>query len=60
MSLSDIGFTWLDWTGRYYSGHPVDFGWMLSLLMIAVAGSLAADCAGDHARARVPQVVPSS
>lgn len=45
MSLSDIGFTWLDWTGRYFTGHPVDFGWMASLLLIAIAGSLAADVA---------------
>ncbi|HEX9093779.1 MAG TPA: hypothetical protein VF902_07330 [Coriobacteriia bacterium] len=46
MSLSDITFTWLDWTGRYASGSPVDFGWMLSLLLIALAGSLAADAVG--------------
>lgn len=43
MSVSDLAFTWLDWRGLYYSGHPVDYAWMLSLLMIAVAGSLAAD-----------------
>lgn len=43
MSVSDITFTWLDWTGRYVSAHPVDFGWMLSLLLIALAGSLSAD-----------------
>lgn len=45
MSVSDIAFTFLDWTGEYVSGHPVDFGWMLSLLLIALAGSLSADAA---------------
>jgi hypothetical protein len=45
MSVTDITFAWLDWTGRYFSGHVVDFGWMLSLLLIAIAGSLAADTA---------------
>lgn len=45
MSISDIAFTWLDWTGRYFSGHVVDFGWMVSLLLIAIAASLAADAA---------------
>jgi len=48
MSISDIVFTWLDWTGRYYSGHPVDYGWMLSLLMMAIAGSVAADVRVDQ------------
>ena len=45
MSVSDIAFTWLDWTGRYFSGHVIDFGWMTSLLLIAIAASLAADAA---------------
>lgn len=45
MSVSDIAFTWLDWTGRYFSGHVIDFGWMVSLLLIAIAASLAADAA---------------
>ena len=45
MSASDIAFTWLDWTGRYFSGHVIDFGWMTSLLLIAIAASLAADAA---------------
>jgi diguanylate cyclase len=48
MSLADIAFTWLDWTGNYFSGHPVDFAWMLSLLMIAIAGSMAADICIGH------------
>lgn len=47
MAIADIAFAWLDWTGRYSSGSPVDYAWMLSLLLIAVAGSLAADaCVG--------------
>ena len=39
MSVTDILFTWLDQTGRYFNGHPVDYAWMLSLLLIAMAGS---------------------
>jgi hypothetical protein len=50
MSLSDIGFTWFQWTGRLSSAVPVEFGWMLSLLLIAVAGSLAADVARGQGR----------
>ncbi len=49
MAASDVAFTWFDWTGRYFAGHPVDFGWMLSLLIIGVAGSLVADGMGAHA-----------
>jgi len=52
MSLSDILFSWLDWTGRYFSGHPVDYAWMLSLLILPVAGSEAADCADCQGAAR--------
>lgn len=48
MSLSDILFTWLDWTGRYFSGHPVDYAWMLSLLILAISGSEAADFADSQ------------
>lgn len=56
MSVSDIGFTWLDWTGRYVAGHPVDFGWMLSLLLIALAGSLSADAVqGQKAHTRAAE-----
>ena len=54
MSLADILFTWLDWTGRYASGNPVDYLWMLSLLMIAVAGSLSADTCAVHVTEAVP------
>lgn len=56
MSVSDLAFTWLDWRGLYYSGHPVDYLWMLSLLAIAVAGSLAADV--SIATAPAPAAVP--
>jgi hypothetical protein len=52
MSVSDIAFTWLDWTGRYFSGHVVDFGWMVSLLLIAIAASLAADAADTQRERR--------
>lgn len=56
MSVSDIAFTWLDWTGRYYSGHPVDFGWMLSLLMMALAGAMSADAVhGQRAHSRAAE-----
>ena len=53
MSVSDLAFTWLDWRGLYYSGHPVDYGWMLSLLLIAVSATLAADvCINPSAASR--------
>jgi hypothetical protein len=48
MSLSDIGLVWIRSTGGYFSGHWVDFAWMAGLLLVAVAGSLAADAAECH------------
>jgi hypothetical protein len=51
MSLTDIAFTRLDWIGMYASGDLVDYAWMLSLLIIAVAGSMAADVAMEQSKA---------
>jgi hypothetical protein len=51
MSLTDIAFTRLDWVGLYTSGDLVDYAWMLSLIVIAVAGSMAADVAIEQSRA---------
>lgn len=48
MSFADIAFTWLDWTGHYASGNPIDYLWMLGLLLIAVGGSLAGDVCLEH------------
>ena len=48
MSLADIGLIWVRSTGHYFSGHPVDFAWMVGLLLVALAGSLAADAAECH------------
>lgn len=42
-SVADIAFIWADQAGGYFAGHPSDFGWMLSLLTLGIAGSLAAD-----------------
>jgi hypothetical protein len=58
MSLSDILFTWLEWTGRYYSGHQVDYAWMLSLLILAIAGSEAADYADSKVANRATAAAP--
>jgi two-component system, sensor histidine kinase PdtaS len=52
MALSDIAFTKLDWAGLYVSGDLVDYAWMLSLLVIAIAGSMAADVAVGTAQGR--------
>lgn len=54
MALSDIAFTRLDWIGMYASGDLVDYAWMLSLLVIAVAGSMAADVAVQQSAATEP------
>jgi hypothetical protein len=60
MSISDIAFTWLDWNGLYASGNLVDYLWMISMLLIALAGSMAADvCAHRPAAASLPVPEPN-
>jgi hypothetical protein len=48
IAASDVWATQLGRSGDYFAGHPVDFGWMLGLLLVGVAGSLAASSAKGH------------
>jgi len=48
MATSDVAATWLERSGAYFAGHPVDFAWMVGLLLVGLAGSLAATAAKGH------------
>lgn len=35
-TFSDVGYGWLSLRDRYYSGHPVDVGWLLGTMLIGL------------------------
>ncbi len=39
VAVSDGGFAYLAAKGHYYSGHPIDIGWVAGLLLITVAAA---------------------
>jgi hypothetical protein len=43
MALADALYVHLDWHGEYFSGHPIDGGWMLGGILLAIAASVARD-----------------
>lgn len=40
---ADVLFTITTWNGTYVSGSPIDLGWLLGYLLIAIGASLAVD-----------------
>lgn len=58
LTVTNAAFSWLSAYGLYSAGSLVDYGWMISQLMIAVAASLALDADSQQAPARRPAEEP--
>lgn len=55
IALSDSAFVYLAASGEYFSGHPIDIGWMAGLLLIAVAAAAGRDGGvSEHDRMELP------